>query len=300
MSERPSRPLILGEVLFDCFPDTQTLGGAPFNVAWHLQGFGLQPYLISAVGTDALGAEILQQMQAWGLDRSGIQQDPLHPTGRVQISFCDHQHRFEILPEQAYDYIQPPLLETGAFSLLYHGSLACRGPVTAATVAGLRRSGLPVFVDINLRDPWWTLAEIESSFQQARWLKINEEELTRLADALAISGDFRGQLALALQARYGLTALIVTCGAEGAFMLDQAGQVYSVTPEPGTAVVDTVGAGDAFSAVAIWGLLAGWPSQLLLARAQAFAQAICGIRGAVSADRALYAQHLAAWQTTGG
>ncbi len=81
-------PVIFGEVLFDRFPDgNSVLGGAPFNVAWHLQAFGARPLLISSVGDDELGAEIRQTMQDWGMDDSGLQTDAAHPTGTVEVSF---------------------------------------------------------------------------------------------------------------------------------------------------------------------------------------------------------------------
>jgi len=282
-------PLIFGEVLFDSFPDgSRVLGGAPFNVAWHLQGFGLQPYFISRIGQDAAGDEILQRMQGWGMQSSGVQRNTEHPTGHVQIIMEDQQHRFEILPEQAYDYIQLDSAPRCPFGLLYFGSLIQRSPTSQHSLKALQAHNIPCFVDINLRTSCWTPDTVINSIKQARWLKINDEELETLRDDLEIVGDFRGQLALELHKKYDLDLLIVTCGAEGAFLINQQQHVFSVTPQADINIVDTVGAGDAFSAVTIMGLLQGWHEQDILQRAQDFASQICQIQGATSSDKRLY------------
>ncbi len=89
------RPIIFGEVLYDTFPDdAAVLGGAPFNVAWHLQGFGLQPLFISRVGTDELGAQVIADMQAWGMDLRGVQRDSISsPTRPMIISMPTRRRR---------------------------------------------------------------------------------------------------------------------------------------------------------------------------------------------------------------
>ena len=101
-----SPPMVFGEVLFDCFPDgREVLGGAPFNIAWNLQAFGLSPLFISRVGDDNLGCHIQKKMVSWGMDTRGLQLDQRHPTGKVQIELTEGEPRFTILPDQAYDYI---------------------------------------------------------------------------------------------------------------------------------------------------------------------------------------------------
>ncbi len=287
MSKRP--PLIFGEVLFDCFPDrSRVLGGAPFNVAWHLQGFGLQPVFISRLGNDADGEDILQLMQRWDMQSSGVERDALHPTGRVNIKMQGKQHSFSILPEQAYDYIALDSLPSHSFSLLYFGSLIQRSATSRHSLHSLQKQGIPSFVDINLRQDCWTPEIVIDSIRQARWLKINDEELELLRDDLGIVGDFRQQLALDLREKYALDMLIVTCGAEGAFLVDQQQQVFSVAPQAHLDIVDTVGAGDAFSAVTIMGLLQGWQARDIVQRAQNFASRICQIQGATTQDKSLY------------
>ena len=152
-----ARPLVFGEVLYDHFPDGGVvLGGAPFNVAAHLQAFGAAPLLISRVGDDPLGHRIRDTMLHLGMDTSGLQLDSAHPTGTVDVSIEQGEPHFTILPERAYDFIDasqvPPI---SAPSLLYHGSLALREASSRCALEQLAaRAGAPMFMDVNLRAPW--------------------------------------------------------------------------------------------------------------------------------------------------
>ena len=141
------RIVIFGEVLYDCFPDGSVVpGGAPFNVAWHLQAFGMSPLFVSRVGEDTLGRRILDAMQEWGMDTSGLQFDARHPTGRVEITLESGQPRFDILPGQAYDFIDAEALPPVAGeTVLYHGSLALRREDSRKALERLRQeTRLPV------------------------------------------------------------------------------------------------------------------------------------------------------------
>jgi fructokinase len=291
------RPVVFGEVLFDCFAEEAALGGAPFNVAWHLRGFGLDPLFISRIGEDKLGAQVVAAMERWGMDTSGLQRDPEHPTGRVQVQLQDGQPRYEILPDQAYDYIRPPAVEAlhgeGRPAQLYHGTLAARNGVSEATLGALRGATMaPVFVDVNLRPPWWDLAKVTEIIQGAACIKLNEDEL-ELIERQDAGTDPRTR-ALYLQERAGAEVVLVTQGEAGAFAL-AGGAYYRVEAEPVDALVDTVGAGDGFSAVAILGLLNGWPWERTLERAAAFSARICGYRGAIREDRGFYERARGRW-----
>ena len=293
---QPDRPVIFGEVLYDCFADgPEVLGGAPFNVAWHLQGFGLQPLFISRVGRDEHGDEVLAQMQAWGMDTRGVQRDPDHPTGRVNIVQDGAHHSFDILPDQAYDYIDAEaagrlLLEINV-ALLYLGSLGRRQPVSRQAVETLQTQGHPVFVDINLRPPWWDEPGVRALLRQARWVKLNDDELRQLQPTAATD-----EIAAAreLLEHNGLELLILTRGANGALLLSRDAQFAGRPPEL-EQLVDTVGAGDAFSAVTLLGLLRGWTLEQILERALGFAARITGQRGATAADPGLYRHYRESW-----
>jgi len=299
MTQQVPRPLVFGEVLYDCFPDgSEVLGGAPFNVAWHLQGFGLAPLFVSRIGNDALGARILKAMSEWGMDTRGVQQDPDHPTGRVVVSFDAGEPSYEIVPEQAYDFIAgdqvQALLGAGHYQPLYHGSLAARHSTARAALDGLRAIGIPAFVDINLRDPWWRRPWLEDALHQAQWAKLNEHELRILAERHQGDGVDVKALGEAFRHDCGLQMLVVTRGAAGALILAD-GKSAQAAPAAVGEVVDTVGAGDAFSAVSIFGLSRGWSLQQLGDRAVEFAAEVCRMRGATGRDRDLYQRYLRKW-----
>lgn len=138
-SETP-RPIIFGEVLFDCFEDgSRVLGGAPFNVAWNLFQLGENPLFISRIGDDDLGHEIITVLQRSGFDTTGIQVDNQRPTGRVEVSVVNGEASYTIVPEQAYDFIEEqslPALANGG--ILYHGTLGIRHPAALAALTALK------------------------------------------------------------------------------------------------------------------------------------------------------------------
>ncbi|QBQ53802.1 carbohydrate kinase family protein [Nitrosococcus wardiae] len=302
MEEQPlPRPFVFGEVLFDCFPDgVQVLGGAPFNVAWHLQGLGLAPLLISRVGTDEHGQRVLAAMGTWDMDCGAVQQDPIHPTGKVEITLQGGQPSFNILPDQAYDFIDPdPLLKqlpSKSPPLLYRGTLAVRSPTSRRALETLSKMGdPPIFLDLNLRSPWWQYNLIEQALHTARWAKLNDAELFTLLEKRAENQEELVKLAQSVCHRFQLEWLLITLGEKGALLVVADNQFHWAKANP-VKVVDTVGAGDAFSAVMIQALLQNWPLKQALERGVAFAAAVCTMQGAVTQDPQFYAGFMANWQ----
>lgn len=284
---------IFGEVLFDHFPDgNRVLGGAPFNVAWHLQAFGQSPRIVSRVGRDAEGAQVRAAMEDWGLATDELQTDPVRPTGQVAVSFDDGEPSYDIVADCAYDNIEP--ITAAPCQLLYHGSLAARSASSARALRQLRASGpQTIFVDVNLRTPWWQAGTVNELLQGAHWVKLNSDELALLAGNTTSADpgtDF-------LQ-RYALQGLLVTHGARGAELLLANGERLQVAPMTDNEVVDTVGAGDAFAAVMLLGLLNDWAMPVVLERAQQFAGALVGRRGATVNDRGFYQKFSRQWQLT--
>lgn len=295
-STRKGRPVIFGEVLFDSFPDGRdVLGGAPFNVARHLQGFGLQPLFISRIGDDERGEQVRTAMAEWGMDTAGLQHDREHPTGSVRIAMQGTQHTFDILPRQAYDFIDAaqalPLLQQTPVSLLYFGSLIERESVSRDTLQQLRSLSLPLFSDINLRAPWWQPERVAGLLQGVNWVKLNDEEIA----ALGFSGEVESA-ARQMRERFGPELLVVTRGEAGALFVTE-DEVLHGEPVAVKRLVDTVGAGDAFSSVVLLGVLRQWPLQKTLNRALAFAAHMCEVRGAVLADNDFYQTCLANWDS---
>ena len=291
--------VIFGEVLFDCFPDgNSVLGGAPFNVAWHLQAFARSPLMVSSIGDDALGKKVKSAMQSWNMDTSALQLDLEHPTGSVDIRFEQGEPHYTIVEHRAYDYINtallPPLPEN---SLLYHGSLALRNQSSRETLTNIKavHTGI-VFMDVNLRDPWWQKTFVLEMVAEADWVKLNEAELLQLACGTSDikSADIKSLAADFINAN-NLTAVIVTLGAKGAIALTDKGDYAEVIPSQTLEVVDTVGAGDAFTSVLILGILLQWPLQQTMQRAQDFASLMVTQQGATVFNHELYQTMLANW-----
>ena len=290
------RPVIFGEVLYDRFPDGRVvLGGAPFNVAWNLQALGVAPLFVSRVGDDELGADIRTAMTNWGMDTSGLETDTEHPTGTVEVTFDEGEPSYDIAPDKAYDFIAGEVTLPADQMLLYHGTLAQRAAGSRETLVQWRQAtAAAVFVDVNLRDPWWNRAAALDTLRGVRWVKLNEAEL----DALVPNRPDRVSRAAFLVAEFDLTCLIVTLGAAGVAAYGPDGWTYALPATVRGEIVDTVGAGDAFSSVALLGLVRGWPWELTLARAQELAGAVVGLRGATTGDRAFYENIVTNWENT--
>lgn len=290
-----------GETLVDQFRDRNVLGGAPFNVACHLAAFGAHPVLVTRAGKDRLGEQLLHAMDARGLDLRGVQRDPSRPTGRVRVTETDAGHAFDILSDQAYDHIHARLAQMVGMSLhprmVYFGTLSQRGDESRRALRDLLDAvDACAFLDVNLRDPWVDADTLRWSLRRASVAKLNEEELMRISGLLALDGATPRARAGVLVSGFDLQRVVVTCGAAGAWTLDAAGRIESVAGAALPHVVDTVGAGDGFAAVFMFGMLRGWPVADTLARADAFARALCQIRGAVPESQDFYAPFLRHWQ----
>lgn len=311
VTQNPASIVVFGEALIDDFPDAKVVGGAPFNVARTLAGFGCAPLMITRVGQDAAAELIHAEMQRFDLTEVGLQLDPRYPTGRVTVELGETGHRFLILQQQAYDYIDA--VEAGnavslafprqAPGLIYFGTLAQRHAVSRRTLVDLLKASSALkYLDLNLRDGQFDLPSLRASLTYADILKVNEDELHMLFNSFAPSAvdvqvdlhdstlGERYRLAVAgLMQQFVLQAVIVTLGERGYAYFDSDGRVLGNRDRATVSeLVDTVGCGDAFSAVFLAGMLGKWPVDLALQRACTFASATCGIRGAVSADLAFY------------
>ncbi len=285
--------IIFGEVLYDIFPDNRAVpGGAPFNVAWHLNGFETAVEFVSRVGNDTNGQNLRKLMRSAGLSDNCLQTDTDKPTGYVKISLDKGEPSYVIAEGVAYDAIEPAVFDQPG-DILYHGTLALRSPKSADALERLRDQAKCVFMDANLRSPFWNRETTLQLASKSNWLKINANEFEILADS-----PYTEKTALTLLDDLDLDGLLVTLGAEGACVYTrEISQCASVVASPQENVQDTVGAGDAFSAVFIFGLMHNWPMQAILARAQAFASNIISISGAISTDPEFYTPFKQAWQT---
>lgn len=288
-----SHPIIFGEVLYDCFPEGESvLGGAPFNVAWHCQAFGIEPLLISRIGDDLLGNNVIKAMQDWGMKTEGLQIDSDHPTGKVNVSFHNNEPSYDIIENSAWDFINsrnlPSLTKN---SILYHGSLALRNPKSARCLESIKKTISPsTFIDINLREPWWDISKIYETMHNSQWLKVNEDEINIILPEPENIID----KARSLKEMLNLEFIIVTQGSSGAFAVTQ-DNYFHVSPKYNENIVDTVGAGDAFTSVLILGLYKLWGIEKTIDRAQQFASQVVGIRGATTQSIDFYEHFIKEW-----
>ncbi len=286
--------LAIGEILFDEFPAGRRLGGAPYNFACHIKRLGLEVTLASRVGNDPPGREILARTTKVGLDPGSVQIDPHHPTGKVKVSL-DRQGRarFTILPQMAYDHIAlddrlESLMAAGP-SLVYFGTLAQRTASAHRRLQDLlsrRPARTRGFCDINLRPGQFTCAVVQACLAQSDILKVSDEELSVLAVMFALPGPQDRQIA-ALMQRFGIETIAVTCGSRGAALYQGLQRHWAPSRLPGP-LGDTVGAGDAFSAVLATGLRLGWTAPRILERAVRLAGRVCTVGGAVPDDPVMY------------
>ncbi|MDE2427907.1 MAG: fructokinase [Burkholderiales bacterium] len=316
MKELKDAPVIIfGEALVDEFAQTKVVGGAPLNVARNLSLLHAHPLMLTRLGQDENGALIREHMLQSGLSLAGLQIDAEHPSGQVRVTQNDlhdlAKHEFHILPDQAYDHVEVHAAQQAVTVfcgsapkvILYFGTLAQRATQSRAALRNLLgRDGMLTYLDLNLRDGQFSDEVILFSLANADIVKLNEDELQYV---LSLNPDLGSSNAavqlsakiLSLLAHFDLQAMIVTLGEKGYLYVDRCGAVVSsAAAAKKLNVVDTVGAGDAFSAVFLAGLIGGWPLETTLARAHEFAGAVCGLRGAVATDKQFYATRLQQWQ----
>lgn len=301
-------PVIVGEALVDEFVGGRhVVGGAPLNVAWNLGGFGLRPRFVSAVGNDPVGREILEALERWGLCTEGIVTRDDHSTGVVRVSLEEGQPSYEIVFPVAYDFLPGPDFFAGseflagqiegsledAGPLLYLGSLAWRREESRSVLREwVGRFGGHRFVDINIREPWFEESIVDWLVAGARYVKLNDEELSRLTGGLPCGTDREIEEAVErFRQRHGGEVLFVTCGSRGAYAITKTEVFFAAAPRP-EPLRDTVGAGDAFAASVIAGLSRQESLQQCIERGVRFAARICSINGATSENRDLYREEV--------
>ncbi len=284
--DRDHRPAVvaIGEVLWDMLPGGRQLGGAPANCAVHAAALGAVVSLVSRVGRDEPGDAILAELRGRGVGTAAISVDERHPTGRVRVDVsAGGEPRFTIEEPAAWDFIpvdQEAVSAVAVADAVCYGLLAQRAPVSRATVRAClqaaRRDSLRVF-DVNLRDPFVDMPCVAETLERSNVVKLNDLELRRLARSFGLEGD-ETHLLGELVDRYALRLVALTKGAEGSRLYGQDGD--SAHPGYRVVVADTVGAGDAFTAALITGLLAGHSLDRINDDANRLASAVCSVSGA--------------------
>ena len=252
----------MGEALWDCLPEGRKLGGAPANFAYHVGQFGWKTVVVSAIGSDALGDEILDRLADVNLEHKIVRVP--YPTGTVQVTLSGEGiPAYEICENVAWDNIpwSEELEELAKRTkAVCFGSLAQRSAVSRNTILrflGTMDADTERIYDINLRQSFYSLEVIEESLKRATILKLNDEEIEVVKALLQITGEPQ-EVCRQLIAKYdSLRMVIVTCGAIGSYVFTADETSYVETPK--VEVADTVGAGDSFTATFCANILKGKP-----------------------------------------
>lgn len=250
----------IGEVLWDMFLEGKRIGGAPANFAYHMSQFGFDSRVVSAVGEDELGDEILENFNEKGL-RYWVERVPF-PTGTVEVTLNEGGIPcYEIKQSVAWDNVPyTPELDQLACQTrcVCFGSLAQRNVVTRTTLNrfldAMPGEAYKVF-DINLRQHFYTVEILKDSLSRCNLLKLNDEELVILSDLLELSEESVEKRCREIMDRFDLKMLILTCGVQGSYVFSD--DIRSFLNTPHVKVVDTVGAGDSFTAAFCAAVLKG-------------------------------------------
>ncbi len=277
----------IGEVLWDIFETSRRFGGAVANVAFHSSQLGAHGYIIGAVGDDEMGREGIAYLKEHGLDIEGLDVVAGYPTGTVNVKLDEHKvPTYEIVKGVAWENMPwKDGLSAIASKLdaVCFGSLAQRGELTRSTIQkfidSLRPDCLKI-CDVNLRINGYTPEVIRQSLEMADVLKLSDEEVEIVAGIVGIDGGLStGAMIQELISKYEFKAVLFTLGKDGARLYVD-GREYSYKPEP-IKPVSTVGAGDSFTARAIFGLLNNEDPDKIIAAACKVAAYVCMQEGAM-------------------
>jgi fructokinase len=260
--------LCIGEALWDLLPTGRVPGGAPMNVALRLAAFGARSRLLTRVGCDDAGRELVSYMEGLGLDTSHIQFDAERPTGYVAVDTRDlHAPRYDIAAPVAWDFIDADeyLAQSDEpVDVVVYGSLAARHSVARDSQFRLLEHARLRIFDVNRRPPFDDRELIERLLAVADWAKVNEDELAHVQRWHGLALDIPDAIRW-LAEHYELDVVCVTLGAGGAMLLRN-GHLYPQAAFE-VEVVDTIGCGDAFLGALLAGLLDGGDPAAALERA---------------------------------
>ena len=281
----------IGEVLFDYYQDEKVIGGAPFNFFYHIYKLTSSAEFISRIGNDENGKSIINFLKKNNIATNYLQFDEKYPTGIVNIKVDENGNpAFDIIPQCAYDFIDmnpkiSKLIESDA-SLLYFGTLAQRSTVSRKTIQSILGKSIKYFCDINLRANYYTKEILTECFKKVNVLKLNIDEL-KIVSELFLTHSFELQSsAEELRRKFEIDILSITLGEKGALVMDKFG--LNENKFSAKKVVDTVGAGDAYSTILCLGYLNKMPIDRINFLANKFAASICGIKGAIPHSDEIY------------
>lgn len=274
----------IGEVLFDCYYDEKVIGGAPFNFFYHIHKLTSSAEFISRIGNDENGKSIINFFKKNNISSKYLQLDEEHSTGIVNIKIDKIGNpTFDIIPNCAYDFIDlnpniSNLIESDT-SLLYFGTLAQRNTVSRKTIQSILGKNIKYFCDINLRANYYSKEILDECFKKANVLKLSEDEL-KIVSKLFLTRSFKlHSSAEELRRKFEIDILSITLSENGALLIDKYGSNENKCSVK--KIIDTVGAGDAYSAILCLGYLNKMPIDRINFLSNNFAASICGIKGAI-------------------
>lgn len=254
---KKKKAVCFGEVLWDVFPDMERIGGAPLNVASRLSSLGIETAMISQVGDDQKGRDILEYLKTSKIDTTGISINKEYETGMVKVQLsASGSATYEITHPSAWDRIEVTaemrkLVEKS--DAFIYGSLVCRDEVSQKTLFELLPKAKYRILDLNLRPPHYTLELLEKLMEYADFIKFNDDELFEVAEMLGSRYNSLEQNLLFMAVKYPERVICVTKGRHGAVLLKDKKLYYNSGYRVN--VKDTVGAGDSFLGTLIAGLL---------------------------------------------
>jgi fructokinase len=281
----------IGEILFDIYPSHKKLGGAPLNFIYHIRKITGSGNIVSRVGKDVLGTKAISEIKKQEIPTAYIQIDDIHPTGVANIEINeDKEPDFSIDTERAFDFIESndetEELINYETDVLYFGTLSQRNHKSRETIQSFFKRGGKYFCDVNLRQNFYNQEIIRRSIETADIVKVNYNEL-RILNDLMLGGDYNTEkTAFGLMEQFEISLLAVTRGKEGATLFENSKR-NDFIPEQ-SEIVDTTGAGDAFSSVLCIGFMQGWELPQLNKNANEFALEICKVDGALPKTDRIY------------
>lgn len=274
----------IGELLWDVSPSSRLIGGAPANFAWHCLQLGAEAYPVTCISTDASGHEMRDELHRKGINTSYISENPNFPTGVAKVTLDHHgKASFEIVENSAWDHLTcDEHLKALAARLdaVCFGSLSQRSPIARKSIHSficqMPDTALKIF-DVNLRQSYHSKQLIEDSLHLANVLKLSDDEIEVIATYFDLKGDALTQLRQLL-VKFDLRLIAFTRGENGSLLLSP-DEVIDTPGLPCT-VLDSVGAGDSFTAALCTGLLHGWPLARINPFANKIAAYVCSQHGA--------------------
>ncbi|UOE46833.1 carbohydrate kinase [Mucilaginibacter sp. SMC90] len=270
-----------GEILWDVLPDGPQPGGAPLNVAYHLNKLGVNTGIISKVGEDISGYQLVRLIEKWGIGKSLLQHDDEYDTSEVRVVLNEQNDAsYEILYPVAWDFINKndkTADEVKAASFLVYGSLSSRNQTSRDTLSDLLENEVTKVLDINMREPYVKKDILKELLHKADVAKFNLSELKRCNALFGSHFTLEQDQVNFLQETFSIPEIVVTKGEAGASYYSRSGYYHAACPK--VKVADTIGSGDAFLAAFIAGLHNHYTPQEVISNAAAMGAFVASKKG---------------------